>query len=298
MRAGRGRLVVGILAVGVTVGVAVRPPGVSAQAPTLDAVDSLTARGDVERARDLLTAWWEGSWAEAGRSERQRALWLRGRLTVDPTMARRDYARLAVEFPGGRYSARALHRLGLEAEATGDVLEAAARFEELASGYPSSPLRLDARGWLRDHREEIAEARRRAAAEPAPPREGPPPGRRDAPPPEPGEAAPVEPGEEEAAEAAPRAEEEPRREADAGRGRITVQLGAFSTEERARRFAGEVEAAGYRPRMVRVRGSELIRVRTGRFRDEAEARALGARLQDHGFDATIASDAHMEIPPS
>jgi len=176
-----------LLGMSVTIALWAGAAGLSGQEPTLDAVDSLTARGDVERAREVLTSWWEGAWSDAGRLERQRALWLRGRLTVDPAMARRDYTRLAVEFPGGRYSARALYRLGLEAAASGDLLEAADRFEELAAGYPSSPLRLDARGWLGAHREEIAEARRTAAAEPAAAGEGPPAEPRDAPPVEPRE---------------------------------------------------------------------------------------------------------------
>lgn len=256
--------------------------GLTAQEPTLDAVDSLTARGDVERAREVLTSWWDAAWADAGRLDRQRALWLRGRLTVDPAMARRDYARLAVEFPGGRYSARALYRLGLEAAASGDLLEAAARFEELAASYPSSPLRLDARGWLSAHREEIADARRTAAAEPAePPDEASPEDRQRS-----VAVYPAEGGEEALGET------------ETARGRMTIQLGAFSTEENARRFGREVEAAGYEVRLVRIDGSELIRVRTGRFEDEAEARDLGSRLEVHGFDATIASDAHMEIPLS
>ncbi|NIP60500.1 MAG: hypothetical protein GWM92_19140, partial [Gemmatimonadetes bacterium] len=262
MRRGGAGLSGRLLGVGATIALWAGTAGLTAQEPTLDAVDSLTARGDVERAREVLTSWWEGAWAEAARLERQRALWLRGRLTVDPAMARRDYTRLAVEFPGGRYSDQALYRLGLEAAASGNLLEAAARFEELASGYPSSPLRLDARGWLSAHREEISDARRQAASEPA----------------EPPDEAALEGRETPVAEAPAARGGKTRVETGRVRGRMTVQLGAFSTEERARRFAREVEAAGYDVRLVRLAGSELIRVRAGRFEDESEARALGSRL--------------------
>lgn len=244
------------------------PRGLGAQEPGLEAVDSLTVRGDVDRAREVLASWWEREWRAADRSEKQRALWLRGRLTVDPALARRDYARLAVEFPGGPYSAQALHRLALQAAAAGDLVEAADRFRELAAGYPASPLRLDARRWLRANGERVAEARRAEAEAP---------GETPSPPP----AEPSESG-----EAPPEA--------------VTVQLGAFSTAGRARTFAREFESAsGYDARLVRVDGGGgLIRVRVGRFADEAAARELQGRMLELGFDATIAHDAHRERPVS
>ena len=49
---------------------------------------------------------------QSGRGDRQRGLWLRAILTVDPLMAGLDFQRLVLEYPGGAHSDEALLRLG------------------------------------------------------------------------------------------------------------------------------------------------------------------------------------------
>lgn len=285
-----------------------------AQEPGLDTVASLSAEGRVSEARGALQSWWDARWPEASDRERQRALWLRGNLAVDPSAARRDYTRLALEHPGGRHSADALLRLAQGEDVAGRVTTAARHYQQLLREYPDSPHRLEARRWLDEHREEVARAREegraraeeRTAAEPAP------------------EEAPAAPDEEELApdeaSAAP-AEEEPAREeepaapdeerADAadeeepaaeetgggGGGTVSVQLGAFSSVERARTFVRSARDEGITGlRLVRVQGSDLIRVRAGRFPSRESASSLRSRIEERGFSTAVVTDADQESP--
>jgi len=279
-RARRARWMRRIGRCGALIGVVALAGPVSAQesgrAPGLNAVDSLALEGELPGARRLLETWWEERWGEAGREERQRALWLRGKTALDAEEARGHYARLAVEFPGGPYSARALRRLALAATAEGKWAEAAAWFEELLTRHPGSPLRLEARAWLEEHGERVAEARRGAG-------EG-----------SPGEGRTADDGGEVVEGADSRSDGRDVEASEAGP--FSVQLGAFATGSRARRLAREVEAAGYRARLVRVEGSELIRVRVGRFTREEEARELRIRLEEEGFETMLVSDADGEVP--
>ncbi len=120
----------------------------AAAAQALDRVETRMAAGEVAEARELLLTWWDGPRAEASREELQRGHWLRGVLTLDPSQAALDYTRLAVEYPGGPYTDRALHRLAETARARGDAAEARRHYAVLARDYPSSPLRTRARAWL------------------------------------------------------------------------------------------------------------------------------------------------------
>jgi hypothetical protein len=236
---------------------ALGPVCLSAQeGASLNEVESLMSRGRIMEARETLESWWTRRFAVAPRSERQRGIWLRGKLTVDPSMAEMDFRRLVVEYPGGPFSDDALFRLGLSAAARGDLRAAQGSFEALVSGYPSSPRVSEARGWIREHAREIQ-------ALPTVP-ETPPPASR------------------------PRAT--PTDEA----GDFSVQLGAFRSLERALVLASELRDAGYRPRVVRTPGNDLARVRTGRFPTRAGAEALAGELRGKGFDVTLASDAGAE----
>ncbi|MDP2955893.1 MAG: SPOR domain-containing protein, partial [Longimicrobiales bacterium] len=77
---------------------------------------------------------------------------------------------------------------------------------------------------------------------------------------------------------------------------FTAQLGAFSTVGRAETLLARLAEAGLQGRLVRVPGSDLIRVRVGTF-DSAEAvNAILWQLRDVGFTAVLARDAHLEEP--
>jgi hypothetical protein len=101
-----------ILAVGVAV-------PVRAQV-SLDVVDSLALAGRADEARTTLESWWQSERAGSSRRDRQRGLWLRALLTVDPRMAGLDFQRLVLEYPGGSHSDEAMLRLGLISAADED----------------------------------------------------------------------------------------------------------------------------------------------------------------------------------
>jgi hypothetical protein len=244
-------------------------PGVLAAqgAGPLDQVESLMAEGRIMEAREVLEVWLDSRLVSAGREDRQRGIWLRGRLTVDPSMAEVDFRRLVLEYPGGPYSADALLRLSLLAELRGDMGEALALLERLLRDYPLSPLVEDAALWQRALSGDPAMGVRLA------PRvdEGPP--------------LPVDP----LTEAAP----VPLNPAEASWS-FAVQLGAFSSIERARALADRLRHGGYQPRIVGIPGDELVRVRVGRFPLREEAEALAMDLEGQGYEVRVVSDAWSE----
>lgn len=235
--------------------VVVGPVQVSAQ-QALESVTALVSQGRADQARRALMEWWDQEWPTASRRDKQRGLWMRARLTVDPALAALDYQRLVVEYPGGPYSDQALLRLAQAAEAGSDARGAAKHFSVLAEDYPVSPHAATATDWLERNPAAVA-ALRSAAAVVAE---------------EVLEAAPVESG------------------------GYAVQLGAFSDATGARRFADRVEAEGFGVRMVRVPGSELVRVRVGRFETQEDALDLMRRVKAKGFDAALVTDAAQEDP--
>ena len=115
---------------------------------SLDVVDSLASAGRADEAREALESWWENQRVGSGRRDRQRGLWLRGILTVDPRMAGLDFQRLVLEYPGGSHSDEALLRLGLISAAAEDIPRAAGYFRTLVTDYPRSPRRRRAQEWL------------------------------------------------------------------------------------------------------------------------------------------------------
>lgn len=236
-------------------------PGTQAP-PSLDRADELARLGRADEARQVLSAWWSDGYAKANRRDVQRALWLRGRLTVDPAQAALDYQRLVIEYPGGPFSDQALFRLAQGAFAAGDSARAAQDVARLGQEYPGSPVRRDAEAWLA------------AAGSPPPP-------------------SPVQGADSTAApEAPPPAETEPAPSGSTGR--YAVQLGAFSSGSRARALQRRIQDAGFDARLARVPGSDLVRVRVGRFDAQGEAEAILGRLRDLGFTATLVLDANRE----
>lgn len=252
-------------------------PLTSQEPPTLDRVEELARLGRTAEAREVLSAWWVETASGGSRRDMQRAIWLRGRLTPDPAQAELDFRRLVVEYPGGPYSDQALLRLAQAVYAAGDSAEAAAMVERLGREYPTSPVRREAEVWM-------------ATAGPVP--QGVTAGRPASPgvdtaaaaPPPTAEPAPVPPAGEQAAAAAPSS------------ARFAVQLGAFSSRERAETVLRRVAEAGFEGRLVLVPGSDLVRVRVGAFDTQEGAGAILERLRERGFTAAVARDAHLETP--
>jgi len=254
-----------ILAVGVAV-------PLSAQ-ESLDVVDSLASAGRADEAREALESWWENQRVGSGRSERQRGLWLRGILTVDPRMAGLDFQRLVLEYPGGSHSDEALLRLGLISAAEEDISRAARYFRTLVTDYPRSPQRRRAQEWLAEHLVAIEEAELAAELE-----------------------ANAELAAEGAGAEAREPEPDPSVPAEPVSTRYAVQVGAFDSEERARSLLASVNASGFRARIVRVTGSALVRVRIGAFLDRTGAVELMDRVRRRGHEATLAVDVAEEEP--
>lgn len=218
--------------IAIACGIAVVAPVAPVAAQSLDWVEERTAAGELAEARETLMAWWDGPRAQAAPAERQRGLWLRGLLTLDPSQAELDYLRLVVEHPGGPFTDRALLRLARLADLRGHQDAAMRYYEVLARDYPRSSARDEARAWLSRPRDDRPAARTD---------EGPAEGDHA-----------VQLG---AFTERPRADALARRLRAAGRtprivtvggfGLIRVRVGRFETEEDALRLRDELRAAGF-----------------------------------------------------
>jgi len=176
-----------------------------------------------------------------------------------------------LEFPGGSYSDEALVRLGLISSAGGDVPRAARYFQTLVTDYPRSPQRRRAQEWLAENLGAIEEAALTAEA-----------------------GVELQAGAADADAREP--EPSPPFQAETVSNRYAVQVGAFESEERARRLVASINASGFRARIVRVPGSSLLRVRIGAFLDRSGAVELMDRVRRRGHEATIAVDVAEEEP--
>lgn len=234
---------------------------------SLDVVDSLASAGRAGEARAALESWWENQRVESGRLDRQRGLWLRAILTVDPRMAGLDFQRLVLEFPGGSHSDEALLRLALISTASGDLQRAAGYFRTLVTDYPRSPQRRRAQEWLAENPVAVEEAEAKVEVKVGP---------MDAETREPEPTPPVP--------------------AETVSTRYAVQVGAFESEERARSLLASVNASGFRARIVRVAGSALVRIRIGVFLDRTGAVELMDRVRRRGHEATMVMDVADEEP--
>ncbi len=232
-------------------------PAMAQEGPSLNEVEALMAQGRIVEAREILENWWTTRLSIASRTDRQRGIWLRGKLTVDPALAELDFRRLVLEFPGGPFSDDALVRLALSAELRGDLREAQAAFRNLIRDYPSSPRVPEAELWVRTHAGEIA------ALPPSPPRPVPVP---------------------------------PARGAGSRRGLGTSPFnsGPFAASMGLGPSTEQLRGAGYQPRLVRTPGNDLARVRIGRFISREGADALARELEGRGFAVTLVTDAGSE----
>lgn len=275
-------------ALALTASVGLTAPDVAAQEPRLNRVEELAAFGRAEDARDELLTWWEEERGEASRRALQRGYWLRGRLTVDPQEAELDFRRLTVEYPGGPYTDLALFRLAQSAFARGDLDRRDRFMATLTRDYPASPVRGAAVAWfeaagpsMQVMRASGAQPERTAAEESqVVPQEAAPTG----------SSAPPDGASEVVAEAREVVTQGPA--TDPGElGRYAVQLGAFSSADRARALLARASDAGFEPRLVRVRGSQLLHVRVGRFDSSRSASVFLQNVTDLGFTAAVVRDA-------
>jgi hypothetical protein len=234
---------------------------VTAQGTGLEGVEELARMGRTDAARALLVDWWDSDRAEASRDDLQRALWLRGRLTVDPIQARLDYQRLVVLYPAGPFTDQALLRLAQAAHALGDEEGAERHVAALVRDYPNSPARRDAEEWL-------------AGA-------GPPP--------------PVEVESDSPAGGTDPMDVVPEAESNlAEPGEFSVQLGAFGELEGAEAVFDQAVASGFDARIVRVEGSPLYHVRVGSVRDRERAQDLLQTLERADISAAVVRDSRRE----
>ena len=287
-RSGVIRLSALILAVGAVGAVGVAVP-VGAQ-ESLDVVDSLALAGRADEARTALESWWENQRLRSSRRDRQRGLWMRAVLTVDPRMAGLDFQRLVLEYPGGSHSDEALLRLGLINAAAEDLPRAARYFRTLVTDYPRSAQRRRAQDWLAEHLVAVEEAEA-AQVEVLATEVGALVAEVD--------SLELEVDAPELEVDAPEAEVDPRDRAETVSTRYSVQVGAFESEERARELLASVNASGFRARIVRVPGSPLLHVRIGEFGefvDRSGAVELMNRVRRRGHEATLAEDVAGEEP--
>lgn len=257
------------------------PCWLPAQERSLRQVERLASNGRAEEARAMLLEWWETDRSDAGRGDLQLGLWLRGRLTVDPGQAARDFRQLVIEYPGGPYADLALFRLAQAAHAQGDRERARSYMTSLTRDHPGSPVREQAEAWMARastagpppvlERVEAEESEDQQTADP-PPEESIADPTPAVPPPSPDSAAP----------------------ALTSDGRYAVQLGAFLDESRAAALFERATEAGLDVRLVRVEGSRLMHVRVGRFDSSAQASVSFQSVTALGFTAAVVRDARNE----
>ncbi len=297
------------------------PAALAAQepVPTLDRVDSLVSAGSYDLARATLTRWWSArDEFDIPGSDRAHGLMLRARLATDLEAAESDYLAVVLGYPTSSRAAEALLRLGQGLLDAGDITRAAGYLRRLDNDYPGRPEHTAGLLWLaraetRLHRAGPACAAARAGLKDA----------RD-----PDMAAMLRAEEESACAAAavastPAGDARPRstpaRTVPAAtpprgsaprpapqsratppapeRGQFSAQSGAFRYQRSVDALVARLEEAGYQPRVVRVPGSSLIRVRVGRFTALEPARAVTAELKRRGFDAVVVRDADREMNP-
>ena len=258
------------------------PLWLPAQERSLGQIERLASIGRAEEARAMLLEWWANDRSDASRRNLQLALWLRGRLTVDPGQAARDFRRLVIEYPGGPYADRALFRLAQAAHAQGDRDRARSYMTSLRRDHPSSPVREQAEAWMaRASTAGPAPVLRLVEAEESEDQQT--------------EDPPLEESIEDPASTVPPPSQDSAAPA-LGSGRYAVQLGAFLDASRAEALLERATEAGLDVRLVRVEGSRLMHVRVGRFDSSAQAGVSFQSVTALGFTAAVVRDAQNEEP--
>ena len=281
------------------------PGGLRAQDAVLARADSLFARGEGAAARAAVDAWWRNAERRSVTgAARAHALFLRAELSTDATAAEDDYLAIALDYPLAAQAPEALLRAGQSLLARGETERALVYLQRLERDHPRADNRVTGLVWLARARRAagfadaacdaatlaaaashdepairaLAQQERRTACSPAVAAAPQPaaPAQQTAPPP--------------AAAGTPAAAS---REAPAAL-RYAVQVGAFRARTGAETVATRVRRAGAEPRIVRVQGGTLLRVRAGRFATSGEAEALRRRLVDAGLEAAVVADVQRE----
>jgi cell division septation protein DedD len=288
---------------------------VSAQQNLLDRADSLLNAGQYALARTALTEWQRANpiTAKVDAAQRARSHYLSARLSTDAEQARQLYLMIALSHPTAREAPDALLRLGQSFLAAGDTRSATTYFGRLINDYPTASARGLGYVWLSraqlvagdptlacttataglnsqnlapeiitllladqrsactgqrpDSQQNVTGAARPTAAptvpQPQPVRSEPP---RDT------------------SASTPRPSD----------ARFAVQTSAFREVRSANAIAAQLRRNGFDSRVAYVPGSELARVRIGRFRTRAEAQAEVNRLKAKGLSGIVVDDAARE----
>lgn len=240
------------------------------------------AAGDIPGARSLVEQWWSGQPPTRPGEERARALYLRARLAEDGRSAEEDYLALVLGYPMSSLAPESLLRLGQLLLSAGEHARSEGYLQRLVNDYPGHPLHGDGFYWLARARR--AAGKTSAACQAA--RSG------------------LRTGVDAelyallGAEAAGCPEREAPRSAPVAPGDYSVQMGAYRSAGNASALLRHLRSRGLDPRLVTIPGSDLVRLRVGRFTDSREAAVLRARLVTQGFEAVVVDDVARETPVS
>lgn len=252
----------------------------------LDRVIEYIDAAHFDSARSALQRWHATRAPSALPAERAAAASLTARLERDGAAAREAWLALALAHPFSPDAGLALLRVGQAAVLAGDTLTARVYLTRLHDDFPGSGHGAEAYLWLsRTHQL----ARRGASA---------------------CDAARAGLAEGGSAEVLGLLRLQQERACIAGAadptppapvtvtpgGRFAVQSGAFRARAGADALMARLRQAGLQPRLVRVPGNDLMRVRVGAFEEQADAVAARDRLRSEGFDAVLVDDATRETP--
>ncbi len=251
-----------------------------------------------DSARAALTAWQTTHAADARERERTTADMLGARLERDGVAAQHAWLSLALAHPFGSDAGLALLRVGQAAMLQGDTATAVVYLNRLIDDFPGSGHQAEAQLWLSRahflarHARPACEAARAGLAV--------------------GTSAEVQAllrVQEERACSAQSLAADPPRPAETDRavgampvtaqaapatGRYAVQAGAFRTRTAADALMDRLRDEGFEPRLVRVAGNDLMRVRVGGYDAQTDAASLRDRVRSAGLEAVVVDDVSTE----
>ena len=116
--------------------------------PELQAVDALVREGESDDARNRLSSWFQARPTNVDPASLEWALWLRGRLALDPAAASEDYLLLIRDFPDGTFANASRIRLARAAEGMGDEASARTWMGAVLASDPDPGSASEAEAWL------------------------------------------------------------------------------------------------------------------------------------------------------
>jgi tetratricopeptide (TPR) repeat protein len=271
------------------------------QRPLLDQADGAISNGTLSEARSLLERWRREN-PRPDDEQQARYHLLAARVTMSGDSAEDRYLNVAVNFSTSRVAPEALLRLAQARYARGDTTQATEYLERLLSDYPNADQRPMAAIWLArvqaGARSNSSLCQTLRAVQPGTNPEtidllkgelqrvcGTAAGMRtpeprvvrtDAPPTRPQPVTPTP-------------------SASNATGKVSIQVGAFRDLSGARELKAQIERAGISSvRLVRTTGSNLIRVRVGRYANRTAAAPTLERLASADISAVLVTDADAE----